>query len=521
MATKIAAVIGWLGTALVVVALGLRFLEARTGRLPRATRLGRAGHASSSISSPSGASRPAGPQRPADQARRACRWSASSRCWRILVGLNYLGVRQNKRWDLTANQVFSLSEQTLKVLQGLDRAGEDHRLRSGGAASIASAIGSRNTPTRASSSRSSTSTSTASRRGPRRPTCRPPARWCSSTRAASSASRRSKNRTSPTPSSRRRPARSARSTSPQGHGEKDPTSSERTGYNAVAAGADRRQLRLREAGAGADPGGARRRHGGHRRRPAHRLLPAGDRRAQDLPRQGRQAPGDARPGREDRARRRCPTCRRCVNEWGIEVGDDVVVDASGVGQMFGGDASVPVAASYPAHPITERFNLMTAYPAGAVGHGAGRRRRRPHAAGVRRDQRAELGREGPRRPASAASRCRSTPQAGDRPGPIALGAAVSAPATDAPQPAGPGRGPGRAADAGDARRRDRRFRLRRQLRPRHPGQPRPVHEHRELAGAAGRPDRGPAARARGSAADDDRRSAEPRRRCSRSSSSRR
>ena len=38
----------------------------------------------------------------------------------LLVGLNYLGVRQNKRWDLTANQVFSLSEQTLKVLQGLD-----------------------------------------------------------------------------------------------------------------------------------------------------------------------------------------------------------------------------------------------------------------------------------------------------------------------------------------------------------------------------------------------------------------
>ena len=38
----------------------------------------------------------------------------------LLAGLNYLGVRQNKRWDLTANQVFSLSEQTLKVLQGLD-----------------------------------------------------------------------------------------------------------------------------------------------------------------------------------------------------------------------------------------------------------------------------------------------------------------------------------------------------------------------------------------------------------------
>ena len=49
-------------------------------------------------------------------------------------------------------------------------------------------------------------------------------------------------------------------------------------------------------------------------------------------------------------------------EWGIEVGTDVVVDVSGVGQLLGTDASVPVVANYPPHPITDRFNLMTAYP---------------------------------------------------------------------------------------------------------------------------------------------------------------
>ena len=38
----------------------------------------------------------------------------------ILIAINYIGAKQNKRWDLTANQVFSLSEQTLKVLHGLD-----------------------------------------------------------------------------------------------------------------------------------------------------------------------------------------------------------------------------------------------------------------------------------------------------------------------------------------------------------------------------------------------------------------
>ena len=35
----------------------------------------------------------------------------------IVVAANYLSARQNKRWDLTANQQNSLSEQTVKVLR--------------------------------------------------------------------------------------------------------------------------------------------------------------------------------------------------------------------------------------------------------------------------------------------------------------------------------------------------------------------------------------------------------------------
>src|SRR5206468_11455881 len=38
----------------------------------------------------------------------------------ILVMINYLGKRQNKRWDLTANKHFSLSDQTRNVLVKLD-----------------------------------------------------------------------------------------------------------------------------------------------------------------------------------------------------------------------------------------------------------------------------------------------------------------------------------------------------------------------------------------------------------------
>src|SRR5262245_34012280 len=38
----------------------------------------------------------------------------------ILVAVNYIGARQNKRWDLTANKAFSLSDQTRQILQKLD-----------------------------------------------------------------------------------------------------------------------------------------------------------------------------------------------------------------------------------------------------------------------------------------------------------------------------------------------------------------------------------------------------------------
>src|SRR4051812_47590589 len=38
----------------------------------------------------------------------------------ILIAINYIGAKQTKRWDLTANKQFSLSDQTRNVLQKLD-----------------------------------------------------------------------------------------------------------------------------------------------------------------------------------------------------------------------------------------------------------------------------------------------------------------------------------------------------------------------------------------------------------------
>lgn len=58
-----------------------------------------------------------------------------------------------------------------------------------------------------------------------------------------------------------------------------------------------------------------------------------------------------------------PNVEGLLKEWGVTMGHDVVLDISGIGQMLGTDASVPVITPpYPSHPITNDFTVMTAYP---------------------------------------------------------------------------------------------------------------------------------------------------------------
>jgi ABC-type uncharacterized transport system involved in gliding motility auxiliary subunit len=124
--------------------------------------------------------------------------------------------------------------------------------------------------------------------------------------------------------------------------------------------------------------------------------------------------------------------RAFLHQWGIEFGNDVVVDASGMGQLFGGDASVPVAASYPAHQITEGFRVMTAFPlsrsvkpveGGVNGHNAQALVETSAQSWAEADLKS-----------LASGKVEFNGDQGDRQGPIALGAAVSAPATEAPPP---------------------------------------------------------------------------------------
>jgi ABC-type uncharacterized transport system involved in gliding motility auxiliary subunit len=51
-----------------------------------------------------------------------------------------------------------------------------------------------------------------------------------------------------------------------------------------------------------------------------------------------------------------------MKKWSIDVGNNLVVDASGVGRLFGAGPSIPLVTNYGRHKITERFNVMTFFP---------------------------------------------------------------------------------------------------------------------------------------------------------------
>jgi ABC-type uncharacterized transport system involved in gliding motility auxiliary subunit len=48
-------------------------------------------------------------------------------------------------------------------------------------------------------------------------------------------------------------------------------------------------------------------------------------------------------------------------EWNLEAGNDVVVDISGMGQLFGASELAPLVIDYPYHAITKDFRLMTLF----------------------------------------------------------------------------------------------------------------------------------------------------------------
>ncbi len=352
----------------------------------------------------------------------------------ILVAVNYLASRQNKRWDLTANQVYSLSDQTIKILQNLDAPVKftvfDRELALDGYRDRLDAY------------TYQSSQVTAEYIDPEKNPLRAKAAQIQSLgtivieykdrteRATSSDEQAIANALIKAVTGETRKVYFT-----QGHGEKDTANSDRrSGYSdlAQALSADNYGVaplvlaQAREVPADATV-----------------LVIAGPQTDFLQPEIDALNKYVARGGKvltlldppEDPTRPGTPLLHAFLREWGFDIGSNIVVDASGIGQLLGTDASVPVAANYPPHPITTNFQLMTAYPlarsVGAVEGGVnGRTPQSLVQTSAQSWAEADIAAL-----AKGDGRVALEPENGDKPGPISLGAAVSAPATDAPPPA--------------------------------------------------------------------------------------
>jgi ABC-type uncharacterized transport system involved in gliding motility auxiliary subunit len=279
----------------------------------------------------------------------------------ILIAINYIGARQNKRWDLTANQQYSLSDQTRNVLRKLDSPlqimifdKEDgfqrfkDKLRE--------------------YEYSSKQVSTEYVDPDKKPTLASQNQVQQYGTILFKYKGRSERITTDTEQDittgiiKVVQGQQKKVYFTQGHGERDVSSGERDGYKGIADGLTREnytvdKIVLAQAGSVPDDAAVVVVAG-----PKTDFLP-GEIEAlkKYLGKSGKLLLAIDPPDKLD-----TPPLSNLIalsHDWGIDVGNDIVVDVSGIGQLIGTDQSVPVAAPpYPSHAITQRFNLLTAYP---------------------------------------------------------------------------------------------------------------------------------------------------------------
>ena len=128
MINRILSLVGWLGAALVFIGAAIRFGYPALGAVRALSRVDRPGGRPRVHGRDNGAS--SRTRSGGRQARYGTLAGVSVLVvLGILVAVNYIGARQNKRWDLTANKAFSLSDQSRNVLTEARRPAADHGLR--------------------------------------------------------------------------------------------------------------------------------------------------------------------------------------------------------------------------------------------------------------------------------------------------------------------------------------------------------------------------------------------------------
>lgn len=429
MLKRILGLLGWLGVALVLAAVAIRFLKPEWQTW--GTRLALAGLVCTLLYMLS-QWREIGRSFSGRQARFGTLAIASALVvLAILSAINYLASRHNKRWDLTAAKQFSLSDQTKKILQGLQK---PVYIRVFAAPDDFGRFRERLDEYRYVSNQVNVEYIDAVKR--------PAIANQYKVQALGTVVLEYDGRTERVTSDGEQELTNGlikliqgtqhKVYFVQGHGEKNPDSGDRTGYNAInsALGSDNFAVdklvlaQVKDVPADASV-----------------LIVAGPK-TDFFPGEIELLKGYlARGGklfllldpadRPDSAE--LTNLTALLKEWSIELGNNVVVDVSGMGQMFGTDASVPVAARYEPHPITEGFDFITAYPLArsvspAQGGAGGR-----NAQALVQTSSSSWAETDIKRLATSGQVERELDK-GDKPGPVTLAAVVAAPAEKPPAP---------------------------------------------------------------------------------------
>jgi ABC-type uncharacterized transport system involved in gliding motility auxiliary subunit len=415
MLQRIVSIVGWIGTALVFGAVAIRFVRPEWNEY---ARWGAWGGLALVVLYTLGQWREILNYFRRRQARYGALASVGViAALAITVGVNYVASRQNRRWDLTANQQNSLSEQTVKVLQSLqgpvkftvfDRQTEFDRFRNrlGEYAyhSTQVTVEYIDPDTRPVVAKEyeiqQYGTVVVEYMGRRE-------------RVTSDSEQDLTNGLIKSLSDKQRKVYFL-----QGHGEKEPNDSERDGYSALSGmlRSDNylveRLVLAQQKEVPADAtvvivGG-----------PTSDILPAElDMLRAYLARAGKLMVLLDPPLGE--APKQLPNVEALIKEWGVTLGNNVVVDVSGATN----EPSIAVAATYPLHAITEQFATLTIYPVARTVEPATGGPRTPTT--IVETSRASWAESNF---ASLSSGVAMDAESGDKAGPLPIAVAVSAPA---------------------------------------------------------------------------------------------